>query len=105
MRRPKGRTRSNALGDSPVTAWHDPTMPFVVERLMTDATTEPATFDAAPSHPEEIRSEFDLRVGKHITLQGRARITPAGLICSGLAVAMVTIALGYLARSIPRRRW
>lgn len=60
--------------------------------------------DEAPTHPEEIRSEFDWRVGKHITLQGRARITPAGLICSGLAVAMVTFALGYLARSLPARR-
>ena len=71
---------------------------------MPEANAAPAIFDEAPPHPEENRSEFDLRVGTHITLQGKARITPAGLICSGLAVAMVTCALAYLARSVPRRR-
>ena len=29
-----------------------------------------------PSHPEEMKSVFDLRVGKYIALQGSARITP-----------------------------
>jgi hypothetical protein len=57
----------------------------------------------SPSHPEEIRSTFDLRVGKHITLQGTFRITPAGVISSGLAVAAMTLALGYLAASTRRR--
>ncbi len=71
---------------------------------MADAAAETALATAAPSHPEEIRSEFEMRVGKHITLQGSARITPAGLICSGLTVAMVAFAFGYLARSMPRRR-
>jgi len=69
---------------------------------MTDVAAEPGLAKLVPSHPEEIRSEFDLRVGKHITLQGRARITPAGLICSGLAVAMIGFAFGYLARSVRR---
>ena len=59
---------------------------------------------AAGSHPEEIKSVFDLRVGKHITLQGSARITPAGVISAGIAVAAMTLALGYLASSIRRRR-
>lgn len=63
---------------------------------------EPST--AAPSHPEEIKSVFDLRVGKHITLQGSARITPAGVICTGIAVAGMALALGYLASSMSRRR-
>lgn len=58
-----------------------------------------------PSHPEEIKSVFDLRVGKHITLQGSARITPAGVISTGLAVAAMTLALGYLVSSIRRRRY
>ncbi len=57
-----------------------------------------------PSHPEEIRSAFELRVGKHITLQGSARVTPAGVISSGIAVAVMTLALGYLASSGRRRR-
>ncbi|MCU4180487.1 hypothetical protein [Bosea sp. BH3] len=70
---------------------------------MTDAEAKPAIFDAAPAHPEEIRSEFQLRVGKSITLEGKARITPAGLVCSGLAVALMGFGLGYLARSRVRR--
>ncbi|MGO4403612.1 hypothetical protein AB4Z10_05010 [Bosea sp. RAF48] len=72
---------------------------------MTDVKAEPAIFDAAPAHPEEIRSVFDLRVGNHITLQGKLRITPAGLVCSGLAVAMMGFGLGYIARSLSRRNW
>ena len=52
---------------------------------MTNTSAGHLVADEAPTHPEEIRSEFDLRVGKHITLQGWARITPAGLICSGLS--------------------
>jgi len=59
---------------------------------------------AAGAHPEEIKSVFDLRLGKHITLQGSARITPAGVISAGIAVAAMTLALGYLAASTRRRR-
>jgi hypothetical protein len=58
---------------------------------------------AIPSHPEEIKSVFDLRVGKHITLQGSARITPAGVISTGIAVAAMALALGYLVSSTRRR--
>lgn len=58
---------------------------------------------AVPSHPEEIKSTFDLRVGKHVTLQGSARITPAGVISAGIAVAAMTFALGYLISSMRRR--
>lgn len=72
---------------------------------MAEITAGDVAAGIASTHPEEIRSEFDLRVGKHITLQGKIRITPAGLICSGLAVATMTFALGYVARSLPRRRW
>ena len=59
---------------------------------------------AVPSHPEEIKSVFDLRLGKHVTLQGSARITPAGVISTGIAVAVMTVAFGYLASSIMRRK-
>jgi hypothetical protein len=59
---------------------------------------------AVPSPPEEIRSVFDLRLGKHVTLQGSASITPAGVISAGIAVAVMTLALGYLASSTRRRR-
>ena len=56
------------------------------------------------SHPEEIKSVFDLRLGKHVTLQGSARITPGGVISAGIAVAFMTLALGYVATSARRRR-
>ena len=59
---------------------------------------------APPAHPEEMRSTFDLRVGKHITLQGSARITPAGVICSAIAVAMITLAFGHVAGRLSRPR-
>ena len=59
---------------------------------------------AITSHPEEIKSVFDLRLGKHVTLQGSARITPAGVISAGIAVAVMTLALGYLASSAWRRK-
>lgn len=58
----------------------------------------------AAAHPEEIKSVFDLRVGKHISLQGSARITPAGVISTGIAVAAMALAFGYLAGSTRRRR-
>ncbi|KAA0699358.1 hypothetical protein DTW90_08090 [Neorhizobium sp. P12A] len=58
-----------------------------------------------PSHPEEMKSVFDLRVGKYITLQGSARITPAGVISTGIAVAAVALAFGYLSASTRRRRY
>ena len=70
---------------------------------MSAARDEPSR--GVPSHPEEIKSVFDLRVGKHITLQGSARITPAGVISTGIAVAAMTLAFGYLASSIKRRRY
>lgn len=68
---------------------------------MTVVQEEPST--KALSHPEEIKSVFDLHVGKHIVLQGSARITPAGVISTGIAVAAMALALGYLASSIRRR--
>jgi hypothetical protein len=76
---------------------------------MIASQAEPAVFDPAPSHPEELRSEFELRIGRHISLQGRARLTPAGLICAGLSVAVITLSLAYLAgrvgrEMVPQRR-
>lgn len=58
--------------------------------------------EAPMTHPEEMRAQFELRIGRHITLEGTARITPAGVICSAIAVATMTLALGYVLT--PRRR-
>lgn len=62
------------------------------------------THPDVPTHPEEISASFDMRVGKHITLQGRARITPAGVVCGGIAVAIMTLAAGALVASLRRRQ-
>ncbi|MEB2844750.1 hypothetical protein [Endobacterium cereale] len=45
-----------------------------------------------------------MRFGKHITMQASARITPAGVISAGIAVAVMTLALGYVAGSAWRRK-
>lgn len=61
---------------------------------------------AAPpvSHPEEMKAVFDLRVGKHVSLQGSARITPAGVICTGIGVAAILLATGFLVSAARGRR-
>ena len=58
---------------------------------------------ATPSHPEEIKATFDLRVGTIANLQGSARTTPAGVISAGIAAAAVIFAVGYLVSSLRRR--
>jgi hypothetical protein len=35
-----------------------------------------AAYEAPITHPEEIRGDFDLRIGKNINLQGRGRLRP-----------------------------
>jgi hypothetical protein len=58
----------------------------------------------SPSHPEEIRADYELRVGNLITVQASARITPAGVICAGIAAAAIIVAVGYLISSSAGRR-
>jgi len=58
----------------------------------------------APSHPEEIRADYELRLGKLITVQASARITPAGVISAGIAAAAIIVAVGFLLSSKGSRR-
>jgi hypothetical protein len=58
----------------------------------------------ALSHPEEIRADYELRVGKLITVQASARITPAGVISAGIAAAAIILAVGVLVSSTKGRR-
>jgi len=51
-----------------------------------------------------MKTSFNLRVGKSISLQGSAHITPAGIVTVGLTVSAIAFAFGYLARSTLRRR-
>jgi hypothetical protein len=57
-----------------------------------------------PSHPEEIRADYELRVGNLITVQASARITPAGVISAGIAAAAIIVAVGFLISSTGGRR-
>ncbi|MBD0416963.1 hypothetical protein [Oryzicola mucosus] len=57
------------------------------------------------SHPEEMKAVYDLRIGKHVALQGSARITPAGVICTGIAVSAMILAFGFLASAVSRRAY
>jgi hypothetical protein len=68
---------------------------------MTAVQDEPSS--ALPSHPEEMRASLDLRIGDSIVMQAHARTTPAGVLCTGLAVAAMMLAVGYLAGAARRR--
>ena len=52
------------------------------------------------AHPEEMQGNFDLRIGKFVQLQGSGRLTPAGLVCFGIATAAVFLSLAALARAL-----
>lgn len=68
----------------------------------------PAPIAAVPpdepvsTHPEEMKAVYDVRVGKWITLQGSARITPAGMIATGIAVSALLLATAALVRAARR---
>lgn len=57
------------------------------------------TMETPLTHPEEMRADFDLSIGKRINLKGTARVTPAGLICAGIAGVAVLIAATALVRA------
>lgn len=49
-----------------------------------------------PTHPEEMKATYNLRVGKYISLQGSARITPAGVVTIGVTTLLVALAFTAL---------
>jgi len=65
-------------------------------------TSLPATGSDLPTHPEEMKAVFDLRLGKWVTLQGSARITPAGVVCTGIMVGAILLATAALVRAARR---
>ncbi|MCO5064552.1 MAG: hypothetical protein M9924_09035 [Rhizobiaceae bacterium] len=67
---------------------------------MTDETSAP--IDDIPTHPEEMKATYNLRIGKSISLQGSARITPAGVVTIGVTTLLV--ALAFVALNSPRMR-
>jgi hypothetical protein len=47
-----------------------------------------------------MRATGEIQIGKHINLKGAARVTPAGLICAGIAGAAVLLAATALVNAI-----
>ncbi len=68
---------------------------------MPDASPQITDTDI-PTHPEEMKATYNLRIGKFVSLQGSARITPAGIVSTGITVALVALAVSLL--SPDRRR-
>jgi hypothetical protein len=62
--------------------------------------------DAAPEtpiiHPEEMRGDFDLRIGKNVNLKGSGRLTPAGVATVGIMTVAILLATTALVRAARR---
>jgi hypothetical protein len=54
------------------------------------------------THPEEMLGGFDLHIGKNINLKGSGRITPAGIVTTGLMTVAILLAITALVRAA---RW
>ncbi len=54
------------------------------------------------THPEEMRGEFDLRIGNNINIKGTGRTTPAGIVTVGIAIGVVLLATATLVRAARR---
>jgi hypothetical protein len=54
------------------------------------------------THPEEMLGGFDLHIGKNINLKGSGRITPAGIVTTGLMTVAILLATTALVRAA---RW
>ena len=63
-----------------------------------ETLADPAT------HPEEMRASYELRLGERVSMRATARITPAGVICVGVAAAAITLAACWGAALIRRSR-
>ncbi|QIB35797.1 hypothetical protein [Ancylobacter pratisalsi] len=60
------------------------------------------TEDQTPAyrcHPEEMNAVWEMRIGKSITLQSRARVTPAGILAVGIATSAVLLAISAIIRA------
>ncbi len=70
-----------------------------------DVVTTGAPLESLPdtaTHPEEMRASYELRLGERVSMRATARITPAGVICVGLAAAAITLAACFGAALIRR---
>lgn len=78
-------------------------MPAKPARPARPGMRELREMSAMISLPDDIRAEVDLRLGPYIDYSARARITPFGVICAGLAATAIILAAGAVATSVRRR--
>jgi hypothetical protein len=69
-----------------------------VHEPLTDIEEQSA---GALAHPEEIRASVAFRVGK-ISLTATLRMTPAGLVTTGIMVATIVLSVAGLVRAARR---
>ena len=77
-------------------------MPDLALPALPVQASDPAGPEPTPTHPEEMKAVYDVRIGKWVTLQGSARITPAGMVATGIAVAAILLATAALVRASRR---
>ena len=64
----------------------------------------PLNHDAepAPTHPEEMKAVFNVRLGNSFSMESSARMTPAGFIAMGLAISATLLAVAAVVRASRR---
>ena len=73
-------------------------MPAIHEPI-TQAVGQAAS---SPAHPEEIRANVKLRLGKRSRLYATLRTTPAGLVSAGIMTAAIFLSIAVLVRAARR---
>jgi hypothetical protein len=58
--------------------------------------------DQPTTHPEEIRGDFDLSIGKNIRLTGHGRLTPAGIVTMGIVAVGILLSAAAVVRAARR---
>ena len=58
--------------------------------------------DQPTTHPEEIRGDFDLSIGKNIRLTGHGRLTPAGIVTMGIVTVGILLSAAAVVRAARR---
>ena len=70
---------------------------------MQELIAQPEGYYASiPVHPEEIRASVEFRVDNSVSLNAMVRITPAGLVTTGVMVATILLSVTALVWVIRR---
>lgn len=53
---------------------------------------------APPTHPEEMKAAYDVRLGP-LRLAGGARMTPAAVVCAGICTGLILMGVAAVVRA------